>query len=213
VYHGKNGRYRGRTIRTTYFERDYLPGMATDKLPVDRYSRPGYALKLAALLGRAAAPSLIVGRSFDETTSAFDDGDEVIVEGPDGLPGEILLGDHSGAFTAYKPALETFAESYARPVNLRDRWVADPPAFARAYLAALRDQLLHIQSDYRKRRRAFDTLFKHCNYDPAGSLAYRWECVLRRLDQADPARVVDAIRQHIHVLRTESQSEPACTPA
>ena len=52
--------------------------MATDKLPLDRYSRPGYALKFAALLGRAAAASLIVGRSFDGTRPAFDDGDEVL---------------------------------------------------------------------------------------------------------------------------------------
>ncbi len=53
---------------------------------------------------------------------------------------------------------------------------------------------------YRKRRRAFDTLFKHCKYDPAGSFAYRWECVLRRLDQTNPYALVEAIREHIWVL-------------
>ncbi len=36
--------------RRTYFEREYLPGIATDKLPLDRYARPGYALKLAELI-------------------------------------------------------------------------------------------------------------------------------------------------------------------
>src|SRR5258708_5272260 len=62
TYQGSNQTYRGQTIRTTYFERDYLPGIATDKLPIDRYVRPGFALALAKLLGRAAASSLIVGR-------------------------------------------------------------------------------------------------------------------------------------------------------
>ena len=62
----------------------------------------------------------------------------------------------------------------------------DPQGFATAYLDAFREQFLHIQGDYRKRRRAFDTLFKHCHTTPAGSFAYRWECVLRRLDQTNP---------------------------
>jgi hypothetical protein len=208
AYQGVNQRYRGQMIRTTYFEREYLPGIATDKLPLDRYSRPGYPLKLAHWLGRAAASSLIVGRSFDGTRSAFDDGDEVVREGDDGLPSEILLGDHSGAFTEYKLPLDTFAADYARPVNLRDTLVPDPQEFARTYLAAFREQFLHIQGDYRKRRRAFHNLFKHCKYDTAGSFAYRWECVLHRLDQTKPDALVEAIRKHVRVFKG-SQGKPA----
>lgn len=200
VYQGANPSYRNQQIRTTYFEREYLSGMATDKLPRDRYSRPGYIEKLAPLLGAAAASSLIVGRSFDGSRAAFDDGDEVVREGDDGLPIEILLGDHSGAFTEYKQPLEAFVADYARPVNKRDSLVMDPEEFAHLYLAAFREQFLRIQGDYRKRRRAFDTLFKHCKYDPAGSFAYRWECVLHRLDQASAEAIVTGIRNHIPAL-------------
>ena len=57
VYTGKNTRFRGETIRTTYFEREYLHGMATDKVPLERYVRPGYAPKLAELLGRPPPPT------------------------------------------------------------------------------------------------------------------------------------------------------------
>jgi hypothetical protein len=96
-----------------------------------------------------------------------------------------------------------------RPANTRDKVVPDPQGFATTYLDALRDQFPHIQGDYRKRRRAFDTLFKHCKYDPAGSFAYRWECVLRRLDQTNPYALVEAIRQHIWVLNREPASPPA----
>jgi hypothetical protein len=202
IYHGTTHAHRGMPIRTTYFEREYLPGMATDKVPVDRYSRPGYALKLATLLGRAAASSLIVGRSFNGTRCAFDDGDEVVREGDDGLPSEILIGDHSGAFTQYKLPLENFAADYARPVNRRESVLANPQEFAEAYLAAFREQFLHIQGDYRKRRRAFDRLFKDSKYDPAGSFAFRWELVLRRLDQTDAEAVLQAIRSHIKALKS-----------
>ena len=208
VYQGANAPYRGQSIRTTYFEREYLPGIATDKLPRDRYGRIGYAEKLASLLGSAAASSLIVGRSFDGSLAAFDDGDEVVREGDDGLPLEILLGDHSGAFTEYTLPLETFVTDYARPVNKRDAVVPDPQAFANAYVEAFREQFLHIQGDYRKRRRAFETLFKHCKYDPAGSFAYRWECVLRRLDQTDGHKLVASIQSKIKVLNTVPSEAP-----
>lgn len=197
-YQGDNQKFRGQNIHTTYFERDYLPGIATDKLPQDRYARPGYAAKLAVLLGEAAAGSLLVGRSFDGMRAAFDDGDEVVCEGPDGLPTEVLLGDHSGAFTEYQSPLEKFAAQYAQPVNQRAAKVPDLKEFAELYLGALRRQLLHVQDDYRKRRRAFDTLFKHCKYDPGGSYGYRWEQVLRRLDQTDVDALIAAIRKNIN---------------
>jgi hypothetical protein len=200
IYQGTNESHRGHLIRTTYFEREYLPGIATDKLPLDRYTLPGYAVKLAALMGRTAASGIIVGRSLKGIRPTFDDGDEVVCE-TDGLPETILLGDHSGAFNEYKLPLKTFAPDYARPVNAREIVVPEPSEFANAYLEAFEKQFRHIQGDYRKRRRGFDTLFKHCKYDPAGSFAYRWECVLRRLDQTDCDELVAEIRKHIKCLQ------------
>ncbi len=72
---------------------------------------------------------------------------------------------------------------------------------------------LHIQGDYRKRRRAFDTLFKHCKYDDGGSFAFRWECVLRRLDQTNADALVEAVRRQIFVLQGEPVKPPAPAPA
>jgi hypothetical protein len=202
TYRGKNDLFCGQQIRSTYFEREYLSGIATDKLPLDRYARPGYALKLATLIGQAAAAGIIVGRSFDSARPAFDDGDEIVREGEDGLPAEVLVGDHSGAFTEYKKPLVAFAAEYARPVNTRESFLPDPRAFAETYLEAFREQFVHTQGDYHKRRRAFDTLFKHCRYDPGGSFAYRWECVLRRLDETNPEELLKTIRAHIRVLNS-----------
>ena len=46
TYGGKNEWRRGEEIRTTSFERKYLEGIATDKLPSEKYAKAGYAVKL-----------------------------------------------------------------------------------------------------------------------------------------------------------------------
>jgi hypothetical protein len=117
-----------------------------------------------------------------------------------GLPDRLVVSDPSGAFSDYQRNLIEAAPSYARPVNMRADYAPDLREFAETYLEAFNAGFLRVQGDYRRRRRAFDRLFKHCSYDPAGSFAYRWECVLRRLDQADVEAVVSGIRQHITVL-------------
>jgi hypothetical protein len=138
----------------------------------------------------------------------FDDGDEVVRDGDDGLPSELLVCDHTGAFGDYKSALETFAAHYATPVNKREKMLPNALEFAETYLATLREQLIHIRDDYRKRRRAFETLFKGCKYDLAGSFAVRWEYVLRRMDQANVDALVQKIRGQIRVL---NEAKPQVT--
>ena len=201
-YTGNNPEVAGRLIPALYFERDYLHGLATDKLPLSKYLRPSYADRLAWLLGRAAAANMITGRAMEGTKQVlFDDGDEVIIESPTtGLPDRLVVADPSGAFSDYRTSLIEAAAAYARPVNARAGFLPDPREFAETYLEAFKAGFMHVQGDYRKRRRAFDTLFKHCAYDPAGSFAYRWECVLRRLDQTDVEVLARCIRRHIAVL-------------
>jgi len=200
-YTGVNRDFHGQLIPVIYFERDYQNGLATDKLPLSKYLRPGYAERLAGLLGRAAAANLIVGRAVERTQQVmFDDGDEVIMEDPaTGLPARLIVSDPTGAFSDYRRDLLDVAAEYARPVNVRAGKVPKPREFADAYLQAFREEFLRIQGDYRKRRRAFDTLFKHSTYDTGGSFAYRWECVLRRLNQTDIAALVEGIRRQIKV--------------
>jgi hypothetical protein len=200
-YAGKDTNLAGTMIPVIYFERDYLHGLATDKLPLSKYLNDAYALRLAQLLGRAAAANIICGRAVEYTTQViFDDGDEVIMEDPvTGLPAGLIVSDPSGAFSDYRRGLAEAAEDYARPVNARADKVRNPRQFAETYLQSFREEFLRIQKDYRKRRRAFDTLFKHLPCDPAGNFAYRWKCVLRRLDQADVDALVAAIRGQIAV--------------
>jgi hypothetical protein len=184
-------------IWSPYFERDFIRGMATDKIPPQRLADAAFASRLARLLGQAAAPNMIVGRCDPQGSVAFDDGDEVVVENEAGLPVEIIVADQMGTFADYRTELEHFAAEYAGPVNCRLAIVSDPEEFASLYINAFVGRFSRIQLEYRKRKRAFDTLFKHRPRDEAGSFAYRWECVLDRLRRVEPQDLGSLIRSHI----------------
>ena len=197
-YMGQNSRYHGQIYWTTYLERDYVGGRASDKLPDSAYQNPAYNRKLGRLLGEAAAVNLIVGRMrVDRATVLFDDGDEVILLGADGVPATLAVSDHTGTFTNYEGDLTQNIEAYAQPVNRRASRMPNADEFAAAYLEMFVLRFEHIQQVYRERRRAFDSLFKHRPWDPGGSMAYRWFHVLKRLDAADPRHLAEMIRSNI----------------
>ena len=184
-------------IWSPYFERDYIRGMASDKIPPQKLADPAFAIRLAQLLGQAAAPNAIVGRCDLQERVVFDDGDEVVVENESGLPVDIIVADQMGTFNDYRTDLEDFAAAYAEPVNCRLALSSDPEQFAALYIDSFVARFAKIQLEYRKRKRAFDTLFKNRPRDEAGSFAYRWERVLDRLRRTEPLNLGNLIRSHI----------------
>ncbi len=197
VYQGPNRRWQGQVVWSTYFERDYCHGIATDKISPAKLVDSAYALILARLLGKAAAPNLIVGRQDHNFRVLFDDGDEIVREDK-GLPVEIVIGDATGAFADYTTTLDHFSRYYAQPVLRRWQHLKRPEEFAEAYLGAFASEFARIQEEYFKRRRAFDALFHHCIADPKGNLAFRWVKILARLEHTQPADVAECIRKEIH---------------
>jgi hypothetical protein len=197
-YFGKQTKYHGTQIWSPYLERDYIAGIATDKIPNHRFASDVFASGFARLLGRAAAPNMIVGRCDGEEGSVlFDDGDEVVLENEQGLPTRIIVADQTGTFADYRRELQAVAAEYAEPVNRRVKHLADPRMFAGVYLGAFVERFSDIQEEYRRRKRAFDTLFRHRKRDEAGSFAYRWEKVLDRLNRTDPRQLAELIRDHL----------------
>ncbi len=174
-YKGKNTFFHGSAIWSAYFERDYMAGVATDKVPLCRFEDEQFAIRFATLLGRAAAPNLILGRADLHGGVVFDDGDELIVEDAEGMPTEIVVADPTGTFTDYHRDLAHSIPAYAAAIRRRSSHVSDASVFAAAFIDAFVMRFGQIQSEYRKRRRAFDTLFKHKRRDERGSFAYRWE--------------------------------------
>ena len=189
----------GIIIWSPYIERDYIRGIATDKVPKHLLENDQYAATLARLLGRAAAVNIIVGRCDRHGRVLFDDGDEVVVENGDGQPEEIVVADPTGTFHNFDHDLSAMARAYAEPVNRRRTIVYDPVEFAQVYIGAFQKQFRRIQADYRQRRRAFDMLFKYRQRDPNGSFAYRWEQVLARLDGTDAYALTQMIRDNLNL--------------
>ena len=193
-YAGRQQALVGKTIWSPYLHRDFIEGFVTDKIPQARLKDRRFATALARLLGRAAASNLIVGRCDANNRVLFDDGDEVVMEDSAGLPQSIVVSDPTGSFGDYQGDLLRAAINYADPVNRRSRLVEEPPEFAEGYLAGFLTRFREIQADYFARRRAFDGLFKHRPCDPAGSFAWRWRQVLRRLETAKGEQLVERIR-------------------
>ena len=193
-YDGCNRRYAGYTIWSPYFQRDYIAGIATDRLPNRKLSDRAYAVSFARLLGQAAASNIIVGRAELTGEAVFDVGDEIVVEDAAGMPAEIVVADHVGTFVDWQRSLESRAAEYAAPIIRRLGAVPDRGEFVEAYLSGFAERFIRIQEEYARHRRAFDTLFKHRPWDPAGSLSCRWSWVLQRLQQAEGRKLAEAIR-------------------
>lgn len=196
TYYGKNSRYHGTRIWTTYFEREFVNGLATDKIPEARLKDEVFALRVACLLGQAAAPNLVVGRTTDKSEVTFDGGDEMLLMDEQGLPQKIVVADHAGTFNNYESPLVTFAAGYARPVVTRAHKVPNAVTFADSYLSALAEKLTDMQEDYRQKRRAFDTLFQQSKQGEK-TFSWRWAQALVRLEKTDVPALIDQIRKAI----------------
>jgi hypothetical protein len=85
-YLGHN-QYHGTTVRAFYYMRSYIRGIASDKVPPERFRNPAFAHAFATLMGEAAALDMVVGRAATETGEClFDTNYEVLQCGDDGLP-------------------------------------------------------------------------------------------------------------------------------
>lgn len=196
-YCGYQNRFHGTPIWSTYFQRDYIAGTATDKIPPYRFQDQAFGLAFARLLGQAAASNLIVGRSDQGGNVLFDDGDEVVLEDEQGLPREIVVADLTGTFADYLSDPRDLAPNYAEPIVKRLAALPDPDRFLAAYLDAFEAQFLAIQQEYFRHERAFDTLFRHLDHGQPGSLPDRWRHVLQRLRNADPRALREIITERV----------------
>lgn len=185
-------------VWTGYFERDYIAGYATDKIPEHLYASPAFRQAFCRLLGQAAAPNIIIGRAAVEGgKTIFDDGDEVIRLNAFQLPEELTLAEPTGSFVNYqRPYAETIGD-YAAAMNRRKELFPDFETAARIFAESFEDELARIQRLYRDRRAGFDGLFRDRPMDANGSMAYRWQCVLRRLDAVNAHALALQLLDHI----------------
>jgi len=191
-------KYRDLRIWTVYYERDFIKGLATDKIPDAFLADPAYALSIARLLGHAAAPNMVVGRTVEENSTevVFDNGDEMILSDADGQPQRIVVADHAGTFHDYRSPLDVFAAGYAKPVSSRSHKVPDPAAFEETYLTALSERLFKMQVECRQQRNAFNALFQNSKQGDK-TFADRWAKARERLENTDVPALMSRIREKI----------------
>ena len=196
-YRGMN-QYNGVAVRTSYFIRDYVTGVASDKVPLAKYRNPAFAQAFAFLLGEAAAIDMIVGRRSSVTKELlFDKNYEIVKLNAEGIPCEIAVTDHAGSFVNYEHDFEDYVAQYAVAVIRRKPYVSEYVNFAAAYVEGFRRKLEAVRSAYLSRKDAFDELFIDRPYDTNGSGAYRWAMALRRLANCEPERVAAILKKVI----------------
>ena len=79
-YFGLAPRRAGATIWSPYFERDYIRGMATDKIPPHKLADAAFASRLGPAAGPGRRPQHDRGTLRPAGPLVFDDGDEVVIE-------------------------------------------------------------------------------------------------------------------------------------
>lgn len=192
-------------IPVYYFEREYVPGMVTSRIPEIFYARQEFIVLLAGFLGKAAAISLALGRKNPKTFELyFDDGDELIQLNGEGLPERLMLIETTGSFADWAGPLEAMLprclERFSAHLEKARRMGVPEAKRAEAISAfglGLAAEIRRMRNVLNKPDAAPDTLFMHRTNEPEG-VRHRWEHILKRLRSADPdglmSRVIEGVR-------------------
>lgn len=179
-------------IPVFFYDRRYFPGMATDKIPPARLSEPQFIVRLARFLGQAAAVDLTLGRASPRSGHVFfDDGDEVLQIGEDGLPDGLVMVETTGSFTDWNSpmakllphCLEHLAEHLKKagakgvgPEHLREAVLRFETGFV--------SEVERMKELVRNNAARLWSLFADRTAEPGG-IRSRWEGVLKRLESTD----------------------------
>lgn len=190
-----------------FFDRRYVVGMVSDKIPSAFYAKKGFMVRLAPLLGRAAAASLVLGRASHRSGELFfDDGDEVIQLDQEKLPEQLIISETTGSFTdSTTPILELLPQCFKRlAVHLdkarrKETPTADLKAAVNAFTDALTTELGRMQALLDDETTGLRSLFDTRTAEP-GSVRARWECMLNRLAATDLAQIQQAAAECEHLV-------------
>ena len=179
-------------LPTIFFERHYIPGVVTDKIPISCYKNPNFITSLAALLGTVATFTLVLGRASPRTGKIFyDDGDELIQFNSSSIPVRLVIIDTTGSFTDWTtPLLTLLPQCLARfrahldkalESGVPRQTIEDAvPVFAEA----LRDKLYAIKETAFAPSSKIRFMFS-ARTPEQGGIRHRWEGILDRLEATD----------------------------
>lgn len=183
-----------------FFERQYVTGIVSDKIPVGCYKNPNFIESLSCFLGLAAAFTLVLGKvSFRTGKVFYDDGDELIQLDMNSIPSRLVFIETTGSFTDWTtPIAELLPQCLSRfRVHLEkalssgvrfeviERSIATFAGSLCNKINEVREAVLAPSSDI---RRLFDDRPRG-----QGGIRDKWEGIIHRLETADVASLRDTV--------------------
>ncbi len=185
-------------IQSFFFDRQYVPGIVTDKIPLAYYRRPQFIVDLARLLGAAASFTLVLGKASPRTGNVFyDDGDELIQFDETGTPERLVIIETTGSFTDWTtPLISLLPQCLQRFRSHLNRAVTvgvPRPVINQAidnFARGLTEKIILLKGFAASA--SVQDMFKDRDPEPAG-IRIRWRGILERLDCTD----VEELRRYI----------------
>ncbi len=183
-----------------FFERKYIPGIVTDKIPLIHYGKPEFIVNLAQLLGAAAVFSLVLGRSSLNTGKIFyDDGDELIQLNQAAIPNRLVIIETTGSFADWtSPLITLLPQCLSRfRIHLEKALHAGVPFHAielavQGFSDALAEKTAQVKEIVESPFSAVRDLFKDRPLVPGG-IRNRWEGIIARLEATDENELKDYV--------------------
>ncbi len=185
-------------IQSFFFDRQYVPGMVTDKIPLAYYRRPQFIVDLARLLGAAASFTLVLGKASPRTGKVFyDDGDELIQFDETGAPQRLVIIETTGSFNDWTtPLISLLPQCLLRfraHINRAMAVGVTRPAINQAiasFAQGLSEKIILLKGFAASA--SVQDMFKDREPEPAG-IRIRWRGILNRLEQTD----VEELKRYI----------------
>lgn len=187
-------------IPVFFFDRSYVAGIVSDKIPFGSYAKSGFIVELARLLGVAAATSLILGRACPRTGHVFfDDGDEVIHIGADDLPESLTIADTTGSFTDWSTPIKDLLPHclwhlamHLERAKQNGIGQLELKAAVNAFTVSLTTEIQRMQRLLNRPDKNLWSLFADRTNEPGG-IRHRWESILDRLQTTDVQQLLVVI--------------------
>jgi len=194
--------YGHATIPVYYFERQYIPGIMTSRIPNEFYSRKEFLPRLSRLLGKAAAASLVLGRRDPRSFELFfDDGDELIQLNEAGLPESMMMIETTGSFADWNTPLIQMLPHCLEHLNSHFQKARQQGVEAEQILKSVDNFADGLITEIQRMQRLLNepisivsSLFSDRTHEPQG-IRIRWEGILNRIKTTDTAQLKKLISE------------------
>ncbi|MCE5333709.1 MAG: hypothetical protein LLG06_03885 [Desulfobacteraceae bacterium] len=185
-------------VPSFFFDRQYVQGIVTDKIPDSYYRHPQFITNLSSLLGAAASFSLILGRASPRTGKIYyDDGDELVQFDFEGIPTRLIIIETTGSFTDWTtPLMELLPQCLNRFHRHLEKahtsGIAAPIVYEAVsrFADALVERMSHVRKIVASPSSNLKDLFKSREPEPGG-IRNRWDAILQRLEATDLQQLRD----------------------